>query len=176
MSRICPQKSLEWFDDASSPHGPRLQDRAQQGPIWYAKYRLPSGRQVQKKLGPAWSGRGRPPAGYFTKRLAQVWLDDVLASARRNELPGMIVTGATLADAAAEWLRYCEYDRAVKRSTLTEYRHTAERIVRDLGDLPIDEVTPELLERWKSTLALSNRTVAKYLVILPRQLHIADPA
>jgi hypothetical protein len=22
------------------------------GPVWYAKYRLPDGRQVQKKLGP----------------------------------------------------------------------------------------------------------------------------
>jgi hypothetical protein len=35
------------------------------------KYRLPDGRQVQKKLGPAWIERGRPPAGYFTKRLAE---------------------------------------------------------------------------------------------------------
>ena len=33
------------------------------GPCWYAKYRLPDGRQVQKKLGPAWTERGRPPAG-----------------------------------------------------------------------------------------------------------------
>ena len=24
------------------------------GPVWYAKYRLPDGRQVQKKVGPAW--------------------------------------------------------------------------------------------------------------------------
>jgi hypothetical protein len=29
-------------------------------PVWYAKYRLPDGRQVQRKLGPAWSERGRP--------------------------------------------------------------------------------------------------------------------
>ena len=42
------------------------------GPVWYAKYRLPDGRQVQKKLGPAWTERGRPAAGYFTKRLACV--------------------------------------------------------------------------------------------------------
>jgi hypothetical protein len=35
------------------------------------KYRLPDGRQVQKKLGPAWSERGRPPAGHLTKRLAE---------------------------------------------------------------------------------------------------------
>ena len=41
------------------------------GPVWYAKYRLPSGRQVQKLIGPAWTERGRPPAGYFTKRTAE---------------------------------------------------------------------------------------------------------
>jgi integrase len=37
-------------------------------PVWRAKYRLPDGRQVQKTIGPAWTARGRPPAGYFTKR------------------------------------------------------------------------------------------------------------
>ena len=30
----------------------------------------------------------------------------------------------------------------------------------------IEDVTPEMLERWTSTLKLSNRSVAKYLVIL----------
>jgi len=34
-------------------------------PQWYAKYRLLDGRQVQKRIGPAWSRRGRPSAGYF---------------------------------------------------------------------------------------------------------------
>ena len=48
------------------------------GPAWYAKYRLPDGRQVQKKLGPACTERGRPPAGYFTKRLAEDALRTVL--------------------------------------------------------------------------------------------------
>ncbi len=136
------------------------------GPAWYAKYRLPDGRQVQKKIGPAWTQRGRPASGYATKRTAQAWLDDVLAQARRGELTGMVATGATVADAAAEWLRYAEHDRACKPSTLTDYRHTAERITRALGDLRLEEVTPELLERWKGTLTSSNRTVAKYLVIL----------
>jgi hypothetical protein len=32
----------------------------QRGPVWYAKYRLPDGRQVQRKLGPAWTRQGRP--------------------------------------------------------------------------------------------------------------------
>jgi integrase len=53
-------------------------DRAY-GPVWYAKYRLPGGRQIKKKIGPAWVGRGRPGAGYFSRRTAEDWLDDVLA-------------------------------------------------------------------------------------------------
>ncbi len=136
------------------------------GPVWYAKYRLPSGRQVQKLIGPAWAERGRPPAGYFTKRTAEDWLRATLDEARRGTLPGMVRTGVSMSDAAAEWLRYSEHDRAVKKSTLTEYRLTADRIVRSLGDVPIEDVTPEMLERWKATLTVSNRSVAKYLVIL----------
>jgi hypothetical protein len=151
-----------------TPTGHVFRRDGKRGPVWYAKYRLSSGRQVKKMLGPAWTSRGRPPAGYFTKRQAQNWLDDILARARRNELPGMVATGATLADAAAEWLRYCEHERAVKFSTLTEYRHAADRLVRDLGDLRLEDVTPERLERWKASASesLSNRSVAKYLVIL----------
>src|SRR3954466_11318607 len=81
------------------------------GPVWYAKYRLPDGRQVQKKIGPAWTGRGRPGAGSFTKRTAQAWLDDVLAQARRGELAGMVATGATVADAAAQWPPWAGQER-----------------------------------------------------------------
>lgn len=78
----------------------------------------------------------------------------------------MVRTGAMLSNAAAEWLRYCEHERACKPSTLTEYRHTADVLIRGLGDLPLEDVTPELIERWKATLTGSNRTVAKYLVNL----------
>jgi hypothetical protein len=62
------------------------------GPVWYAKFRLPDGRQVQKKLGPAWTGRGRPAAGYFTKRLAEDWRawgrSLVIRDTRSNRRPG----------------------------------------------------------------------------------------
>jgi len=148
------------------PSGHVFRVERRRGPVWYAKYRLPDGRQVQKKIGPAWTGRGRPAVGYVTKTAAQAWLDDVLVQAHRGELPGMVVTGATLADATVEWLRYVEQDRACKASTVSDYRQTSGRIMRDLGDLRLEDVTPEVLERWKTTLTVSNRTVAKYLVIL----------
>jgi hypothetical protein len=44
------------------------------------------------KVGPAWTERGRPPAGFFTKRTAEAWLRDVLDRARRGTLPGLVRT------------------------------------------------------------------------------------
>src|SRR4051812_23093032 len=66
---------------------------APRGPVWRAKYRLPDGRQVHRTIGPAWTDRGRPRAGFFTKRTAQAWLRDVLDQARAGVLPGMVRTG-----------------------------------------------------------------------------------
>jgi hypothetical protein len=77
-------------------------------PVWYAKYRLPDGRQIQRRIGPAWTMRGRPAEGFHTRRTAQAWLDRVLAEARRGELPGVVRTGATFADAVAEYMRWLE--------------------------------------------------------------------
>lgn len=143
-----------------------LRTEGKRSAAWYAKYRLPDGRQVQKKIGPSWSGRGRPPAGHFTKRTAQAWLDDVLAEARRGSLPGMVRTGATFADAAAEWLRWSEHERACKPSTLTDYRHTSNRLCRDFGDERLEEITTLRIEQWVTTVTGSNRTLQKYLVVL----------
>jgi integrase len=140
------------------------------GPLWYAKYRLPDGRQVQKKLGPAWTRRGRPAAGYFTKALAQTWLDSTLAEARRGELAGMVRTGATFADAAAEWLRYVEHERACKPRTVEDYSMMVRVLNESFGDRRLEDFTPEGLEQWKGSFAakrkLSNRTLQKYLVVL----------
>ncbi len=69
-----------------------------------------------------WTGRGRPANGYLTKRTAEDWLGSVRDQTRRGTLPGMVRTGATCADAAAEWLRYIEHDRGRKPSTVAGYR------------------------------------------------------
>ena len=137
------------------------------GPVWYAKYRLPDGRQVQKKLGPAWVERGRPPAGYYTKRLAEDWLRGLLDEARRGTLPGLVRTGATFADACAEYLRYVEHDRRRKPSTLRGYRSAIEaHLLPVFGALPVEQVTTEAIERWIAGFQGSPRSRQKLLVEL----------
>jgi integrase len=143
-------------------------DRAR-GPVWYAKYRLPDGRQVQRKIGPAWTDRGRPPAGYVTKRLAEAWLRDVLDQARRGSLPGMVRTGATFADAAAEFLRYAADERDCKPSTLRDYRSIVEaHLVPRFGPERIEDITPAMIEAWRASFGrhLAARTKNKWLVVL----------
>ncbi len=144
-------------------------DRAR-GPVWYAKYRLPDGRQVQKKIGPAWSERGRPPAGYFTKRTAEAWLSEVLDQARRGTLPGMRSNHATFAAAAEEWLRFIAQDRERKPSTLRDYRSALNaHLLPAFGDRELESITVGDIESWRRSLdgGLSNRTKNKLLI----QLH-----
>ena len=137
-------------------------------PVWYARYRLADGRQVQKRIGPAWTERGRPSAGYFTKRTAEAWLRDVLDQARRGTLPGMVRTGATFADAAAEYLRYIDHDRGRKQSTVNGYRSVLEsHLLPAFGDLPVEQVTTVRIERWIAGFTGSARTKNKVLI----QLH-----
>jgi integrase len=138
------------------------------GPVWYMKYRLPDGRQVQKKLGPAWTGRGRPPSGYFTKRLAEDRLREVLEEARRGSLPGAVRTGVTFADAVAEWLRYVEHDRRRKPSTVAGYRVIARsQLLPAFGDVPLEEVTPASIEEWQTSLRhQASSTRIKALVLM----------
>ncbi|HEX3830701.1 MAG TPA: tyrosine-type recombinase/integrase [Solirubrobacteraceae bacterium] len=138
------------------------------GPVWYAKYRLPDGRQVQKKLGPAWTDRGRPANGYLTKRLAEAWLRSTLEDARRGTLPGLVRTGATFADGAAEYLRYIEHDRGRKPSTVRSYRSAiTAHLLPAFGQLPIEDVSAEVIERWLAGFEGSARTRNKLLI----QLH-----
>ncbi|MGH8963217.1 MAG: tyrosine-type recombinase/integrase [Jatrophihabitantaceae bacterium] len=154
------------------PSGHVFRVERKRGPVFYAKYRMPDGRQVQKMLGPAWDQRGRPPAGYFTKRLAEGWLQDTLAEARRGTLQRANPTGATFADAAAEWLRYVENDRAVKPSTMVDYRSVTAQLVAAFGSLGVQELTAVRIEQWRAGLnegrdrELTNRTRNKMLTVL----------
>lgn len=93
---------------------------------------------------------------------------DVLDQARRTTLPGMARSGATFADAAAEWLRFIEHDRERKPSTLRDNRAAVQsRLLPAFGPLSIEDVTSERVEQWRASLdALSNRSKNKLLIIL----------
>ena len=86
--------------------------------------------QHQRVLGKVWTGRGKPAAGYLTKRTAQHALDEILADARRGQLlpPLRPSGGVSFADAAAEWLRYVEHDRRRRPSTVRDYRIVVDRV------------------------------------------------
>jgi len=136
------------------------------GATYYLKYRLPDGRQVKRRLGKAWTERGRAPAGYYTPRTAEEALQAILTDARRGTLAGMTNLNAKFADASAEWLRYVEHDRDVKPSTLSDYRHMVKRLDLTFGETPIERIAAEDIEHWRAGLTCSNRTSQKYLIVL----------
>ncbi|MHB8491507.1 MAG: tyrosine-type recombinase/integrase [Solirubrobacteraceae bacterium] len=135
------------------PSGHVFRVERKRGPVWYVKYRLPDGRQRQRKLGPAYSERGRPPAGYFTKRLAEQELRQILEEARQGTLAGMVRTGITFGEAASEHLRYAEVDRALKPSTLRGYRSIVDAyLCPAFGAMLIEEITHADVERFRRGL------------------------
>ena len=123
---------------------------------------------MQKKLGPAWTDRsGRPPSGFLTKKMANEWLQDTLAAARRGTLPGMVRTGATFADAAAEYLRYIEQDRGRKPSTIQGYRSALNtHLLPAFGSMALEDVTTKAIERWIGGFQGSPRMKNKLLIEL----------
>ncbi len=139
---------------ARAPSGHVFRVERARGPAWYAKYRLPDGRQVQRRLGPAWTARGRPAAGYFTKRTAEDALRRILDEARRGTLPGMVRTGATFEDAAAEWLRYLEEDRGRRHTTIADYRSIIRvHLLPAFGKERIEDITPAVIYAFQTELS-----------------------
>jgi integrase len=128
---------------------------------------------VQKLLGPAWTERSRPPAGYYTRKTAQDALDELLADARRGTLADSGVrSGKTFDDACAEWLRYVEQERQRAPSTIRDYRNVVNGVLLlEFGSTtPLEQITTERIDQWRERLLddgeLSRRTIQKNLVLL----------
>ena len=146
------------------------------GPVWYAQYRPASGARSSERSDPAWTGRGRPPAGYFTKRLAEDWLrDKLLEEAQRADSAPVAETGVTFAEAAEEYLRYAEEDRGCKPSTIRGYRSQLNaHLLPAFGSMRIEDITEREIERWRAGLSgnrkgretLSNKTKNHQLVLM----------
>lgn len=135
----------------------QLLDR-KRGPQWYAKWRDITGKQHMRRLGDAWTGKGRPPAGYVTKKLAEDMLREILVDAGKIEQHvGRPVV--PLRQACAAWLRALEHDHEREWTTIRDY----ESIVRNyflpaLGpETPIDSITREAVDDWRRTLQEDGR-------------------
>jgi len=140
--------------------------KGKRGSVWYAKYRLPDGRQQKRRLGLHWTEKTAPADGYFTKGKAQAYLDELLRQARDGTLPGLVQTGKTFRDAAEEWLSYCENVRDCKPSTLRDYTNMLRVLNRQFGDRKVESITSQDIELWIGGYGGSNRTRQKYLVCL----------
>jgi len=171
MSLICPREAYDFAPCVPRRGIPPATSSGLSARVGPSRTRStgPDGRQVQKRVGPAWTERGRPREGWFTKRTAEAWLQDVLHDARRGTLPGMVRTGATFADAAAEWLRFVEEDRERKPSTLVGYRSALKaHLLPAFGEMKLEDIGPDEVERWRRSLTgMSNRSKNKLLI----QLH-----
>jgi integrase len=153
----------------------RLRD-GKHGAVWYLRYRLPDGRQRQRRLGDAWEGPGRPPDRYYTRRTAREALDETLVKARNGELPEQAaerearVEAGTFRAAARDFLRFCEQVKRVDDVTLKDYRGVCEGyLIPAFGDRPLEEITDrgvnDYAERLIAEGRLSNRTVCRHLVV-----------
>lgn len=145
-----------------------------EGPVWYAKTRVPgrSPEQTTRRLAPAHLAGGKSPAGALTRRQAQDALADLLADERRkvgDRAYEAQPDGATFADAAAGFLRHVELVKGREFSTIKDYRLSITRYLRPRwGDLPLSAITPVDVAKLRDELmaqGLAPRTVVRHLTV-----------
>jgi integrase len=140
------------------------------GPVYYAHVRLPDGARLQRRLGPAWTMRSRPPAGHLTRGQAETRLSAILA----GEDPAVNVkpTHCTFGQACGDWLSYIEHDRKRRPSTVRDYRNAVRHyLVPGFGEAtPVEAITVADVDAYRARLVaegrLSDRTINKTLVLL----------
>jgi hypothetical protein len=122
------------------------------GPVFYAQIRTAAGKRLQRRLGPAWMKRSRPPEGFLTLAQAQMKLQEILAGkdpeVKVEPQPGDDVT---FRQACEDWMRYAEFDRKRRPSTIRDYRREVEkRLIPEFGEkMPISAITTKEIEAFR---------------------------
>jgi integrase len=93
-------------------------------PVWEMRYRLPSGKDSRRVLGPAWIKRSRPPRGYLTEREA-LSIAESFAGEHATTTPD---ERRTFQAALESFVRYCREERGLRGSTLHEYKKIGRRL------------------------------------------------
>jgi integrase len=150
------------------------------GPVWYWRIRLPDGfshddgrpkREERRPIGPAWTGSGRTPDGYYTRRTAQETLEARLTDLRRGVGIPAPRTGATFRDAAEHWYVHRAAQQNWKGSTRRDYRSALDRhLLPAFGDRALEEVTTDAIQEWRDAAiaegTIPTRTAAKLVTII----------
>jgi len=146
--------------------------------VYYAKLKLADGSQPQRRLGLKWEKRSAPPDGYLTRPHAEARLAAMLA----GEDPELAVEPSTLTfgAAVAAWLDRTEHVDHRRRSTLRDYRGTANTVLLPhFGPAtPLQAITRREVQAFSDALAreghYSARTRQKALVLLGRIFKVAQ--
>jgi integrase len=130
-------------------------------PVWELRYRLPSGKDSRRILGRAWLKSSRPPEGFLTETQAraeaQRFLDDHASVSPEHR--------RTFGLASLAFLAYCEGERALRASTLHDYRRITERLSErpwrqglTWRDRPLDTFTERDILAVRGELVAAGRT------------------
>jgi integrase len=137
---------------------------------WCAKWREGQ-RQREKRLGPAWTGKGTPPPGYLRRRDAQAMLDEILVEARRGHVR-QERTGFTFADVAEDWYARGPFERDWSASTQVDYRSVLDaHLLREFGPRSIEAITTKQVEQWRDRLAKDGKRSRKTINKILTQAH-----
>jgi integrase len=145
-----------------------------EGPVWYAKTRVPGRRpeQTTRRLGPAHLGGGKPARGRLTRKQAEDALADLLAKARHDVGQGAYdiqPDGATFADVAAEFLHHLRHVKGREESTLHDYRGSINHYLEPRwGERPVVSIRSAEVEALRDELlaaGLAPRTVVRHLTV-----------
>jgi integrase len=131
------------------------------------RYRLPSGKDSRKVLGPAWTKRSRPPSGYLTRSDALLAAEMFAAEHSVGATSLRIAFGGAL----ERFMRYCADEKQLRGSTLAGYRKIGERLAarpwraqltwadRPLDSFAVDELLmlrQELVDAGRSTETINH--------------------
>ncbi len=177
-----------------NPSGALIVVERESGPLYYAKWRDSTRRQVKRKLGPAWverdSGggwrkrRGRARDGYLDEKAAIVEMKRLIDEHEAELAKPRPKRHATFEEAAADWLHRLEHIDGAKPSTLADYRlmlsrpdaeprsrgrRTACRIIAEFGGQEVRSITTAQVDGFLARLdteKVSKRTVNKHRQVI----------
>lgn len=175
--------------------------REHKGKVYYeGKWRDSEGRQVKRRIGPAWLTRdgdewhprtGRVPDGAYDEKGALVAMRELLET-HEAELVAAATSHETFARVALAWLHYAEHVQGVKASTLKSHRYqlgapgtqprkrgkrrSEGRVLSEFGGQQVATITTAQVERWLERLdqePISKRTVNSYRQVVCSVLEYA---